>query len=39
MAFTPENYEFLRMYLRMNGLVMNEYVNSLIEKDRQKIDL
>lgn len=36
MAFTPENYEFLRMYPRMNGLTMTEYVNSLIEKDRQE---
>lgn len=36
MAFTPENYEFLRAHSRMNGLTMTEYVNSLIKKDRQE---
>lgn len=38
MAFTLENYEFLRVHSRMNGLTMTEYVNSLIEKDRQEVE-
>lgn len=37
MAFTPENYEFLRCYPRRNDLSMTEYVNQLIEKDRLRV--
>ena len=38
MAFTLENYEFLRVHSRINGLTMTEYVNSLIEKDSQEVE-
>lgn len=36
MAFTPSNTDFIRVMSRISGMSMTRYVNSVIEKERQR---
>ena len=35
MAFTPSNIDYIRIMAKLNGQTMTQYVNSIIDKERE----